>query len=326
MISTNKEIGMKPQSPKPSVSVSPQAEPQLKCLDSAAFNAAAFTREWLIQGILVRGEPAVIGGPKKTFKTSLAVDMAISLGSGRPFLGKFRVPARRTVAVFSGESGAATMQDMARRICAAKHVRLDDCTVHWCFDLPRLGHEGHRGKLGEILCDNKVQVVFIDLLYMCLLAGSKSVSPSNLYEIGPLLWAAARTCLDAGATPVFVHHATKSAAKQTSNETPRPLSLDDLTYVGVGEFVRQWLLVNRLGPFSMSNGRHELVVAAGGSAGHSGEWTVTIDEGRLDANMAGRGWAVSVCEGVRTSEDLDDATWYDSRRRAGRSSSSANVL
>jgi hypothetical protein len=186
----------------------------LRLAESAELAEAKFRHEWLIEHILVRDQPGVIGGPKKAFKTSLAINMAISLGSGHAFLGNFRVPTRRRVAVFSGESGTATMQETARRICASKRITLKDCDVLWSFDLPRLSQKEHRLKLGGFLRELEIDVVFIDPLYLCLLAGGKSVSASNLYEIGPLLWDAARTCLDAGATPILVHHATKAAAKR----------------------------------------------------------------------------------------------------------------
>ena len=100
------------------------AECHFEVMDSSALNKATFPREWLINRILVLNQPGVIGGPKKTLKTSLMVDMAISISSGKPFLGYFQVPRRRSVAVFSGESDRATLQDIARRVCKAKNVCL----------------------------------------------------------------------------------------------------------------------------------------------------------------------------------------------------------
>src|SRR4051812_7484680 len=95
-------------------------------MDSATFARAEFPRDWLVQGILMRGQPAVLGGPQKTLKTSLAVDMAVSLGSGRPFLGQFPVPEARRVAVISGESGEAALQDIALRVAKGRKVDLRD--------------------------------------------------------------------------------------------------------------------------------------------------------------------------------------------------------
>jgi replicative DNA helicase len=229
----------------------------IESMSSEAFDESRFDRQWLVEGLLVKGQAGVIGGPKKALKSSLVVDLAISLGSATPVLGEFPVPARRRTAVFSGESGAATLQEAACRVCRARHVHLSDCLVEWAFRLPRLSDDGEREALGEFLRTKKIKVVFIDPLYACLLGGDRAVSPSNVYEVGPLLWDAARTCLDAGATPVFVHHATKSGAKRTAG-TEEGLDLDDLAFSGVAEFARQWILVRRQEPYVPGTGCHRL--------------------------------------------------------------------
>lgn len=55
-----------------------------KFLGSAAFSKKQFVHDWLVQSVLVAGQPAVIGGPKKCMKSSVACDLAISLGTGTP--------------------------------------------------------------------------------------------------------------------------------------------------------------------------------------------------------------------------------------------------
>ena len=261
-------------------------------IDSAAFDDAKYRRDWLIRQILVPGQPGVVGGPRKALKTSLMIDMAISLGTGTPFLGNFAVPKPRRVAVMSGESGQATIQETARRICEAKKTTLAECDVLWSFDLPRLRNDDDRKRLSQSLHEAKARVVFIDPLYLCLLDGGAG-SASNLYEVGPILLRAAQACLKAGATPIFVHHATKEGAKRAATNG-QPLELDDLLFSGIGEFVRQWLLVTRTTPYVLGTGEHRLLLAAGGSTGHSGAWNVDIAEGAIKEDFSGRNWQVTV--------------------------------
>ena len=112
--------------------------------------------------------------------------------------------------MLSGESGEFTLQETAFRVCAAKGVNLADVGCEWDFRLPQLsaaegwtislrpGAAAYRGGGHRPL-------------YLCLLSGQgdKGKSAANLFDMGPILLAAARACLDVGCTPVLVHHARK---------------------------------------------------------------------------------------------------------------------
>jgi RecA-family ATPase len=62
-----------------------------------------------VQRVLVKGMPGILGGPKKTLKTSTLADLVVSLGSGPPFLGPFKVYRKAKVLFVSAESGEATV-------------------------------------------------------------------------------------------------------------------------------------------------------------------------------------------------------------------------
>ena len=71
--------------------------------------------EYLIDQMLVARQPGVLGGAKKILKTTILLDMAISVATGEPFLRQF--PVRRTcnTVVISAESGI----DANSRNCAS---------------------------------------------------------------------------------------------------------------------------------------------------------------------------------------------------------------
>jgi replicative DNA helicase len=245
------------------------------------FNRTKFRMKWLIRDFLVDGQPGVVGAPKKSMKTSTMVDLAVSLASGLPALGKFEVPEPVPVLLISGESGGYTLQETIRRVCGSKGLEGIDVEslegrLFIGDELPQLGVEQDLDALAAYIRDHGIRVVIIDPLYLCLFQGSsgKRLDPGNLYDVGPLLLAVSRTCLDAGAAPILVHHFKKNGAD------PYDLpELEELAFAGIQEFSRQWILLKRRERFEPGSGCHQLWLVVGGSAGHAGEWALDIDEG-----------------------------------------------
>jgi hypothetical protein len=263
-------------------------------LESAQFDHAKYPRNWLVPQLLLVGESAIIGGPKKTLKTTLLIDLAVSLATGTPFLGCFEVPEAYSVAIFSGESGPGTLQETARRVCRAKGSKLAECeNLLWGPRLPCLSDDKELEMLADFLKGQKVQVVIIDPLCLSLVARGSTLSATNLFDMGPRLLRVAQTCLAEGATPVFAHHIGKSARARRAKRGD-PAELDDLAFAGVAEFARQWLLVSRREEYESGMGHHELWLNVGGSAGHGGLYEIDVEEGVLDLHLGGRTWDVTV--------------------------------
>ena len=277
--------------------------------DSARFAAAEYKTEWLVQRVLVRDQPMIYGGPKKSLKTNTLIDLALALGDpGRDgpgkFLGHFVVPRPARVGLISGESGRHTIQETARRICKARGIDLAACAVDWGFRLPRLGDPAELATLRRLIAGRGLEVLILDPLYLALLAGSREVNAANLYEVGPVLADVAACCLEAGATPILAHHARKNRDVRDRGE---PLDLDDLAFAGVAEFARQWGLISRRTPYEPGSGRHELWLSVGGSAGFSGLYGVDIDEGQVDEQFGGRTWGTRVLGADEARRARDEA-------------------
>ncbi len=286
-------------------------------IDSATFARANYCPTWLVKRLLVHGQPAIVGGPKKTLKTSLLVDMAVSLASGTPFLGEFEVYRPVRVAVLSGESGEFTLQETAHRICHRRGIMLESIggKLLWHFELPQLAKGDQLAALGAGLKGDRVEVLIFDPLYLALLSGQgpNALKAENLFDMGPLLMGVTKTCLNAGTTPALAHHTKRDSARKRD-----PLDLDDLAYAGIAEFARQWLLISRREEFEPGTGLHKLWLNAGGSAGQSGLWSVDIDEGVIDENFAGRKWDATVktaTEARKNAKGQRDRVKEESRAR-----------
>jgi replicative DNA helicase len=285
----------------------PRAGPQFSLLNSADFAKADYRLEWLVRRLLVKGQPGIVGGPRKSLKTSVAVDLALSLGTGTRFLGCFEVPAKTRVVLLSGESGEAVLQETARRVSTSKGIDLAGADVLWGFRLPQLANVEHLDLLREALQQAGAGVVVIDPLYLCLIAGS-DLQASNMMMMGPLFMAVAQACLSVGCTPLLAHH-----FRQTRQDPYGEPQLEDLAFSGCQEFARQWLLLGRREKYQPGSGSHSLWLVAGGSAGQSGGWALDIEEGVTGEDFTGRRWDVTVQtagEARRAAEDDGDAAKF----------------
>jgi len=254
-------------------------------LSSQVFFDQTSPLSWLVKGVLVADQFAVLAGPPESLITNIGLDLALSLASGTPFLNKFPVPNAVRVGFFSCEFQASTVAETAKRIARSKELDEDDFDVRWACDVPPLDDDEGLAKFGETIVEQDLGVVVIDPIHTCLVTKS-GLQASNIFEISPLLARVTRTCLNAGATLIATHHTRKNAKP--------PLDVEDLAQCGIGEAARQRILVSRRSPFIEGCGVHQLRMTIGGSAGFSSVWAVDLDEGLPGENLDGRRWLTSV--------------------------------
>lgn len=261
-------------------------------ISSAEFASLDVSHEWMIDRTMVRYEPLILGGPKKSLKTSVVLDLAISLAAGfnTRFLGKFDVEQPYRVGLISGESGKPTLKKKALAVCKVKGLNLADLKIHWRFRMPSFSVVEERDAVAEYVRENRLEVLIYDPMYLGLFAENSNVNAGNVMQMGPLLQKVADTCLPYDCTPVLVHHTKKLGQK----DSRRPLDLDDMSQSGFAEFARQWILLSRRRDYLDGSGLHELWMRSGGSAGHSSLWGIDVDEGSSKAGIAGERWDVTV--------------------------------
>lgn len=247
--------------------------------------------EYLIDGMLVRGQNCILAGPKKTLKTNLAIALALRLAvGGYLFRGerwtRYHVPKPVRVAIMSGESGAATIKETAMREARSMGWGLDQIDgLLFCFSIPNLSSPEHLQALRQFVKENKIEVLFLDPAYLMLPVGDAA---GNLFIVGGLLMELNKLSQETGLTVVLLHHLRKQII-----DPSKPPELEDIAWAGFQEFARQWILIGRRTPYNPERGgHHELWMNLGGSAGHSGLIGLDIDEGTRQ-DEGGRIWQVN---------------------------------
>jgi hypothetical protein len=254
-----------------------------------------FRVNYIIDWFLVEGQPCILAGSKKSLKTTLLVDLALSLATGGLFLEQFQVRSAKRVVMFSAESGAGTLQETCRRIAARKGWELEDVPNFTLItDVPRLDCPADMAAFEAAIQD--ADVVMLDPAFLMMPGGDAG----NLFIQGEMLLTLSRICQRLGVTLILVHHCRKHRSADLGSFDPP--ELEDIAWAGFQEFARQWILVGRRERYTPDSGLHALWLNYGGSAGHGGLWAVDASEGSI-SDAGGRHWSVTLSKAA----DVRDA-------------------
>ena len=279
-----------------------------------ALDQADYTPCPIITDCLYAGHPAVDGGMFKTMKSLVAIDAAVSIASGRPFLNSFTIPEPMGVVYFSGEGGPSMIQEYGRRIADSKGLRLADVpNLNFCFSVPRLEDLRDLDAVKKIHDTTAAGVIFFDNL-MLAMSGDDA---GNVFKMGQIIGGMIRICNERGVTPVFIHHFKRTRA---TDDKYAPGELLDLTQAGPAEIAGQWWLLTRREAFDPDQpGEHRLWCNIGGRLGHGCLHALDIHEGRL-SDPGGRRWEVEV---LRPNEVRREANSREAEVKAQRASERA---
>lgn len=241
--------------------------------------------EFLCRGVIVARQPNMIGGPPKSFKTTIAEDLAISLATGGHFLGYFECPRPVSCLFMSAESGLSTLRKTAESVCRQAGItwpwqdehgewhgdELLQKNLRWSTFLPKFGVDEELKRLDATFAANPFEVLIVDPLYKAM----PSADAGNVFAAGELFAHFGRWSDANGVTLILLHHLKKSVA-----DPFQPAELQDFAWSGFAEHARSWLLLSRREKYVPPN-PHKLWISTGGSAGHGGCWGIDIDQGEF---------------------------------------------
>lgn len=120
---------------------------------------------WLIDGLWLREGVGLIGAPPKHYKTWLAADLALSVATGTPALGRYHVREPGRVLFFGAEDSSPSLRTRFETIAQNRGIVLDQVPLY-LLDITTLHLETpeHIQRLEDTLDHHQPRLLVLDPL------------------------------------------------------------------------------------------------------------------------------------------------------------------
>jgi hypothetical protein len=174
-------------------------------------------QRWLIDSIWCADAVGIVGGEPKCCKSFLALDMAISVASGQPFLGRFPVSKSGPVLLFAAEDALHIVRSRLEGIAARAGAALEHLDIQ-VITAPslRIDQPNERDRLERTVAALRPRLLILDP-FVRLHRIDENVSS----EVAPLLGHLRELQRAHGVAVVLVHHAKKGAARIRAGQALR---------------------------------------------------------------------------------------------------------
>lgn len=175
-------------------------------------------KEWMIEGVITRGECAMISSAAKAGKSYLMTQLAITVASGGEWLGKFKCK-KVPVLYMCGENEVNDARRRFKQLFTAMNVdpkKACEKIGMYCVDGMVNSIQSIQPALINEIRANEYGLVILDPLY-CFYEGSEIDE-----EVAKQFVASIKTiCRETGTSIVCVHHHSKGGASAYSNASSR---------------------------------------------------------------------------------------------------------
>jgi len=174
-------------------------------------------QEWLIEDLWGDEAVGIIGGEPKCGKSFLALDMAVSVVSGRRCLGRFPPGRTGRVLIYAAEDSLAVVRQRLEGIARRAYLDLANLNI-WMITAPavRLDVPEHRSRLAATVESIKPVLLILDPFVRL-----HRIDENAAAEVVPLLASLRDLQGTYGCAVLIVHHARKGAARARAGQALR---------------------------------------------------------------------------------------------------------
>ena len=163
---------------------------------------------WLVEELWCASSVGVIGGAPKCAKTWLGLDMALSVATGTPCLGKYAVPEPGPVLVYLAEDALRVVGERIEGMARHRGLDIDQVAIYVITaSALRLDHDRDRTRLWETARWLRPRLLLLDPLVRL-----HGIDENHAGEVAELLGYFRSLQRQLGISVLLVHHTRKNAA------------------------------------------------------------------------------------------------------------------
>jgi hypothetical protein len=168
----------------------------------------ASTTPWLIDQLWTTQAVGIIGGTPKSYKTWMALEMAVAVASGSACLTRFTVPSPGPVLLYAAEDSESALRSRLESLAAHHSLQLTSLDIRVITaDSLRLDRSADQDRLEATLTLHQPALLILDPLVRL-----HAIDENAAGEIAALLGYLRVLQRKTGAAIALVHHARKNVA------------------------------------------------------------------------------------------------------------------
>jgi len=189
--------------------MAPSGEQVLPVVRVAELPSEELAERWLVEQLWCARSVGVIGGAPKCAKTWLGLDMALSVATGTPCLGKYAVPEPGPVLIYLAEDALRAIRERIEGMARHRALDLDEVEIHGITaPVLRLDHDRDRTRLWETVRRLRPRLLVLDPLVRL-----HGIDENHAGDVAELLGYLRTLQRELGLSVLLVHHTRKNAAE-----------------------------------------------------------------------------------------------------------------
>lgn len=171
--------------------------------------------QWLIEPLWAASGVGIVGGLPKAMKTWLATELALSVATGTPALGRFPANAKGPVLVFAAEDDPPAMRARFEAVASARGLRLADVAV-FLIEVAelRLDDPAELDRLRRTVADKRPRLLVLDPFVRLV----RTVDENSAQEVSRVLGSLRALQRELDVAILLVHHMRKSSSPNLAQQ------------------------------------------------------------------------------------------------------------